>query len=102
MQQLSIEYFYPLTEQIDLDLDYTPCLKYEEDKRRNSLYVGNRIVQWSICPTGTTAVTISTIFDNPTFTIDVDKTPITVRSVEKPNFIKRYVYKALGMKWESK
>ena len=102
MQQLSITYFYPLTEQIELDLDYTPCLKYEEDKRKNSLYVGNRIDQWSIYPTGTAVVTLSTIMDNPRFTIDVDKTPITIKSLEKPNFIKRYVYKALGMKWESK
>ena len=27
MQQLCIEYFYPLTEQIPLDLDYTVCDK---------------------------------------------------------------------------
>ena len=34
MQQLEIKYFFPLTEQIDLDLDYTPCKEFEAEKRR--------------------------------------------------------------------
>lgn len=33
MYQLSIDYFWPLTEQIDLDLDYTPCTDYIEEQR---------------------------------------------------------------------
>jgi len=27
MRQLEIQYFYPLTEQIPLELDYTECVK---------------------------------------------------------------------------
>ena len=100
MKQLDLTYFWPLTEQPQLDLDYTPCKKYEEDKLKNSTYVGNRIDQWTIYPTGTTVVTLNTNLGNPKFTIDVDQIPITIKSLEKPNFIKRYLYKALGMKWE--
>lgn len=100
MKQLDLTYFWPLTEQPQLDLDYTPCKKYEEDKLKNSNYVGNRIDQWTIYPTGTTVVTLNTNLGNPKFTIDVDQIPITIKSLEKPNFIKRYLYKALGMKWE--
>jgi len=31
MQQLQIEYFWPLTEQIPLDLDYTDCIEKRLD-----------------------------------------------------------------------
>ena len=96
MQQLSIEYFYPLTEQIELDLDYSPCLKYEEDKHKNSLYIGNRFDQWS-----TVAFTSSTDI-SPYMTIDKDAMPIMIRSTEKPNLLQRYAYKTLGLKWETK
>jgi len=37
MHQLEIKYFYPLTEQIDLDLDYKPCNEFEEAKRKKWL-----------------------------------------------------------------
>ena len=33
MYQLSIDFFWPLTEQISLDLDYTPCEHYAEEKQ---------------------------------------------------------------------
>jgi hypothetical protein len=45
MQQLAIEYFFPLTEQISLDLDFTPSKEYEEAKRKawlsNSVLMSN-------------------------------------------------------------
>jgi hypothetical protein len=36
MQQLEIKYFYPLTEQIDLDLDFTPCIEYQRKRTKES------------------------------------------------------------------
>ena len=33
MQQLEIEYFFPLTEQIKLDLDFTTSEQYEKEKQ---------------------------------------------------------------------
>lgn len=96
MQQLGLTYFWPLTEQPELDLDYTPCLKYEEHKRQDSAFIGNRLDQWSVFPCSTTANAEQRIC------IDIDKIPVTIKSKDKPNFIKRYIYKSLGMKWESK
>jgi hypothetical protein len=37
MQQLEIKYFFPFTEQIDLELDYKPCNEFEEEKRKKWL-----------------------------------------------------------------
>jgi hypothetical protein len=34
MQQLNIEYFFPLTEQIPLELDFKPCTDYAEEQRK--------------------------------------------------------------------
>lgn len=99
MQQLEIQYFFPLTEQIPLDLDFSPSVAYEEQKRKEmwansvTLTVGNG-------DTGSYTFTASKI--EPNFTIDIDQTPITVVSKKKPNFVKRWIYKTLGMKWKSK
>lgn len=35
MKQLEIEFFWPLTEQIPLDLDYKPCQEYAEQKQKH-------------------------------------------------------------------
>lgn len=37
MRQLEIDYFWPLTEQVLLDLDFKPCQDYEEEKRKSYL-----------------------------------------------------------------
>lgn len=34
MHQLEIKFFWPLTEQIPLDLDYTPCYEYSDEQHR--------------------------------------------------------------------
>lgn len=101
MQQLHIDYFFPLTQQVLLDLDFTPCENYIAEERQRqflanpSSYIigegGVGIVNWG-------SVSLKDI--EPNFTIDIDQMPITVKSKEKPNFIKRYMYKALGLKWK--
>lgn len=55
MKQLEIEFFFPLTEQVRLDLDYTPCEEYAAEKQRqlysNSvLSIGSGIgaTAWSV------------------------------------------------------
>ena len=100
MQQLEIQYFYPLTEQIPLDLDYKPCNDYSEEQRKKQTYTGYTLNSWSA--NGTTAwATISNNIGNPSFTINVDQMPITIVSKKKPNFVKQFIYKTLGMKWKS-
>lgn len=52
MKQLEIEYFFPLTEQIRLELDYTPCEEYDKKKRE----------EWaksSVCLTSGTGLTVA-------------------------------------------
>lgn len=100
MQQLCIEYFYPLTEQINLELDFKPCQDYAEEKRSKQvassgsyLMVGNAGTSW--------ATVTNNNLGAPSFTINVDQTPITIVSKKKPNFIKQFIYKSLGMKWKS-
>ena len=95
MQQLEIQYFYPLTEQIPLELDYTECVKPKMWTTIDSgltLTLSNSVV-------GT--VGMSNNLGNPSFTINVDATPITIVSKKKPNFVKKFIYKSLGMKWKS-
>ena len=107
MQQLSITYFYPLTEQIDLDLDYTPCLKYEEDKRKDSLYVGNRLDQWGTTSIGYVAPNFTVANNgNPALIINEELmeigVPISFCLEQKPNIFTRSVYKLLGFGWKVK
>lgn len=67
MQQQEIQFFWSLTEQIPLDLDFSPCEEYEKKKReeyaRNSVFsFGNS----EYVVTG--ASTVSMIPTLPTFT----------------------------------
>ena len=102
MQQLNIEYFFPLTEQIPLDLDFTLTEKYILDKRaeqiKNSVTSGMLL---SVGNSGTTWTTMSTNIGSPSFTINVDAMPITIISKKKPNFIMKFIYKSMGMKWKA-
>ena len=98
MQQLEIPFFYPLTEQIPLELDFKLCLDYEERKRKESLYTGNRIDYWGNGAGLIYTTTSSSIASS--FTIDMDKLPITIQSKYRPNIIKRLIYWSLGMKWK--
>lgn len=100
MQQLCIEYFYPLTEQIPLDLDFTPCMEFAEKKYQGTL-IGGTGLCLTVANGGTQWATISSNIE-PNFTIDIDQMPITIRSTEKPNIFRRYIYKILGMKWKAK
>jgi hypothetical protein len=102
MQQLEIQYFFPLTEQIPLELDFKPCTDYAEEQRKKQTYTGYTLNNWAISNGGTTTwATMSNNLGNPSFTINVDQCPITIVSKKKPNFVKKFIYKALGMKWKS-
>ena len=94
MHQLEIKFFWPLTEQIPLDLDYTPCYEYRDEQRRKDKIS-------SVVDTGNFVLT-GAFNTTSSFQIDIDQNPITVVSKDKPNFIKKIVYKALGMNWRVK
>jgi len=104
MQQLEIQYFFPLTEQVPLDLDFKPCeehaKKLQEERWKNSVTMtaGMGLMVGS---NGTSWTTISNNLGAPSFTINVDAMPITIVSKKKPNFIMKFIYKSMGMKWKS-
>lgn len=94
MQQLEIKYFFPLTEQIALDLDYTGC------DTRQVISTGFGTFCLNAVNTGTTWATISKV--EPSFCVDIDELPLTVLSKNKPNILRKYLYKILGVKWKAK
>ena len=94
MQQLSIDYFWPLTEQIPLDLDYTDCKKPQltypiDNVLGNGGFTFNVNDAW-----GTTSIISARL------NLDVDTTVIKTNT--KPPLIRRWLYKLLGLKWEIK
>ena len=102
--QLEIQYFWPLTEQIPLDLDYTEC-------NQPKYYVPS--VPWgSIGPSLSdgTGYTFTNQLTNQQWTttsisagklqLDVDTTVIKVN--DKPPLLRRGLYKLLGINWEIK
>lgn len=96
MQQLEIQYFFPLTEQIPLDLDYTDCAKpkvWSTISDGTLSFMAHGVTSW--------ATVSNNNLGAPSFTINVDQTPITIVSKKKPNFVKQFIYKTLGMKWKS-
>jgi hypothetical protein len=93
MYQQSIQFFWPLTEQIPLDLDYTNC-------ERPKLTVDSGSTGFTILPT-TIGTTILAMEMNPTkLTVDVEN--ITFKQKIKPNWFRRIIYKIIGVQWEIK
>lgn len=89
MQQLNIEFFWPLTEQIPLDLDYEGCGK---PKINDSIEAcGN----FAFVNTSTsTSITASHLV------LDIETTKIKVK--EEPGICRKMLYKCLGLQWEKK
>ena len=100
--QLEFKFFFPLTEQIPLGLDYTDCEKPK-------LYVPHNSIGHIIGgTTGATWVTTST--DITTATLKVSKPddivgyfeigPLQVGREKEPNILQKLIYKLLGFNWK--
>lgn len=88
MYQQEIEYFFPLTEQIALDLDYREC-------RTKQLYTPSNNVQCEgFVPLGVINSSMTTTY----FTLQENATTMIV--LKKPNIIRKWLFKILGIKWE--
>jgi len=90
MNQLEIQYFFPLTEQIPLDLEYGPThLHYRAQ---------------GIAGTSSTPILGSTyeFTSTPTWTtsINVDTNDIVITSKHKQPLYRRVLFKLLGIKWK--
>ena len=87
MTQTEIQFFWYLTEQISLDLDYTDC---------------NKPKLHTILPIGGTGLTLMPTDSNAIWTtsINVDTNNITITSKNLPPFYRRVLYKLLGIRWQ--
>jgi len=86
MYQKEIIFFWPLTEQIPLDLDYSEC------DLRSQLFT-----------TFTTSLAVS----NGSISSDVSWEPVmripsntTIIVDKKPGVFRKFIYKLIGFKWE--
>jgi hypothetical protein len=103
MQQLEIQFFWPLTEQTPLDLDYTDCHKPKVWSIGNSInYIGS----------GTGAITTSSSINTTSFELrnTADSVGVwqlydgfKVHRPEKPKYFMRFFTKLLlGWEWKDK
>lgn len=107
MTQLEIEYFFPLTEQIRLDLDYTPCKEFEEEKRKKWLS------QTMTVPFNSDGVWSSTVNTTPTFQFkpnpecvghwNIGDGSVQVWREKRPNWLHQKMTKVFfGWEWKDK
>ena len=109
-KQYEIQFFWPLTEQTNLDLDYTPCEEYIKQKREETVISS---VSYTL-GTGLTGSTVTWAAVDPNyqnFQVLPDGavgswqvTPnMSVGRKTKPNFIHRLFTKlTLGWEWKDK
>lgn len=91
--QQEIKFFWPLTEQIPLDLDYTGC----ERKITTTTFPTVGGTGQCIAMNGTQASWVTATFNGPV------ETPELVMALDKkPNFVVRWLYKLLNIKWKTK
>ena len=90
MHQLEINFFWSLTEQMPLELDYSNCEKPKLYSNNiigtNGSYVFNTGSTWSTQIVGN-------------FSIDADKT--TFKTSKKPNIIRKMLFSVMGIKLEN-
>ena len=92
MHQQEIKFFWPLTEQVPLDLDYADC---EAPK----LTVTSESSGLTFLTNGTTAATWVAMEVNPQrLSIDVEE--VIFKQRKQPSWLRRIVYKIIGLKWE--
>jgi hypothetical protein len=86
MYQQQIEFFWPLTEQIPLNLDYSNCTKPALTVT-TSISMPQGLSLSVAPPTWTTS-----------FRLNENTTTMVVQ--KEPNFIRKFIYKLIGFKWE--
>ena len=95
MNQLEIEYFWPLTEQIPLDLDYEPSIAYAKELNRQRCAEGFAVI-------GGTGYVLTTNGSNVTWSQRIGDWEIPSEKTQ-PNKLQKFLMKYfLGWKWTGK
>ena len=92
MYQQEIKFFWPLTEQIPLDLDYADC-------ERPKLSVNSGTSGLTLVSNGSAGANWVAMSISPERLI-VDVEEVTFKQRTKPSLFRRLIYKIIGVKWE--
>lgn len=95
MQQLEIEYFFPLTEQIPLDLDYEPSRLYAKELNRQRCIDGITLM-------GGTGMTLMSTGSNVTWSTRLGDWELPNEKKQPSKFQKFMMKYFLGWKWMGK
>jgi hypothetical protein len=96
MKQLEIEFFWPLTEQIPLNLDFIPCLEYQKQKYEQSAKASVMSTNGFGCITGgftTTNIHLQQSGNSVGYWQITEG--IRAYQIKKPNYIVRQLTKLL-------
>lgn len=97
MYQQEIQFFWPLTEQIPLDLDFTPCQEY-----KNSLVLNMGTLSAGTGLTFTAATQSWSPVSISGSQLNLDVETIEFKLNATPNPVRRLLYKLIGLKWKVK
>lgn len=95
MYQQEFKFFFPLTEQIPLDLDYTDCERPKLTLSSVSMNAGTGL---TFTTAGNTWSTVS--ISGSQLNLDVEE--IEFKLKETPSLMRRIMYKVMGLKWKVK
>ena len=97
MNQLEIQFFWPLTEQIPLELDHSNCYKPKINTNTSGTFLCSPGGSY-VLTTGTTS-TYALHVDGKVY-MNADE--ITFRTSKKPNIFRKMLFNVLGIKLEKR
>lgn len=92
MSQLSFQFFWPLTEQIPLDLDYSECNKASISTTINATSINSFVL--------TSPSSLNTTITASNLVLDIETTTVVVK--KEPTICQRVLYRCLGLSWEKR
>ena len=96
MHQLEINFFWPLTEQIPLELDYANCEKPKFSIKTGGTLLYNPVGSYDL----TTSATISTSRLNVDGKVDMNADEMTFKTSKKLNIFRKMLFNIMGIKLE--
>jgi hypothetical protein len=106
MKQLEIEFFYPLTEQIDLDLDFSPCEEYQRLKReeyaKTRITYTNSYIDYNVNAVTTNSYVINSSHGDTKGAIEITPDFHVYVKKEPSRLAKFAMKKVFGWNWKSK
>ena len=96
MHQLEINFFWPLTEQIPLDLDHSNCLKPKFSTNTGGTFLYSPGGLYAL----TTSTNISTFRLNVDGKVDMNADEMTFKTSKKLNIFRKMLFNIMGIKLE--